>query len=66
MASGCDHVDHVRTQLPYAVVVAVAAALFGYLPAGYGLSPWLGLLLAMAALGGVLYFVGRPRLPSEK
>ncbi|MFQ6046775.1 MAG: Na+/H+ antiporter NhaC family protein, partial [Gemmatimonadales bacterium] len=22
MASGCDHVDHVRTQLPYAVLVA--------------------------------------------
>ena len=22
MASGCDHVDHVRTQLPYALVVA--------------------------------------------
>jgi len=57
MASGCDHVDHVRTQLPYALIVAAAALLLGYLPAGYGVSPWLclpvgaaGLALALAVL----------------
>ena len=32
MASGCDHVDHVRTQLPYALFAASAAVLAGYLP----------------------------------
>jgi Na+/H+ antiporter NhaC len=32
MASGCDHVDHVRTQLPYALFAASAAVLVGYLP----------------------------------
>jgi Na+/H+ antiporter NhaC len=31
MASGCDHVDHVRTQLPYAVFAAIVAAVVGVL-----------------------------------
>ncbi len=30
MATGCDHIEHVRTQLPYATVAMFAAALFGY------------------------------------
>ena len=30
LASGCDHLEHVRTQMPYAVVAAVAA-LVGYM-----------------------------------
>jgi Na+/H+ antiporter NhaC len=34
MASGADHVDHVKTQMPYALSVAAIAILFGYLPAG--------------------------------
>ncbi len=34
MASSCDHVDHVRTQLPYALTAATAALLLGYLPVG--------------------------------
>ncbi len=59
MASGCDHVDHVRTQLPYAVTVAVVALIVGYLPAGFGLSPWIGLLLGSAVLYALLRFVGR-------
>ncbi len=31
MASGCDHVDHVRTQLPYALFSAGVAIGVGYL-----------------------------------
>ncbi|MCW8803148.1 MAG: Na+/H+ antiporter NhaC family protein, partial [Ignavibacteriaceae bacterium] len=26
MASACDHIDHVRTQLPYAITIATASA----------------------------------------
>ncbi len=36
MASGCDHIDHVKTQLPYAVTVFLAALVAGYLPLGLG------------------------------
>ena len=49
LASGCDHIDHVRTQLPYAVTVAGVALICGYLPVGFGLSPWYSL-----SGGGVL------------
>jgi Na+/H+ antiporter NhaC len=34
MAAGCDHVAHVRTQLPYALIGGTLAAL-GFLIAGY-------------------------------
>jgi len=35
MASGADHIDHVKTQMPYAVLVAVVAIVVGYIPAGF-------------------------------
>jgi Na+/H+ antiporter NhaC len=34
MAAGCDHVEHVRTQLPYALAGGMLAAL-AFLAAGY-------------------------------
>jgi Na+/H+ antiporter NhaC len=50
MASGCDHIDHVRTQLPYALVVGVVAILLGTLPTGFGFPWWLSMLLGAAVL----------------
>lgn len=60
MASACDHVDHVRTQLPYALVVAAVAALVGILPASAGVPAWLGLIAGTAVLWGLLRLLGRP------
>ena len=60
MACGSDHVDHVRTQLPYALTVGVVAALVGYLPAGFGFSPGLSLLAGGILLLLILKIVGRP------
>jgi len=42
--------DHFRTQLPYALLAASVAALAGFIPMGYGLSPWLCLLLGSSIL----------------
>ena len=39
-SSDCDVMAHVRTQLPYALAAAALATFLGYLPAGYGISPW--------------------------
>lgn len=59
IASASDHVDHVRTQMPYAVTTMSVAMLCGYLPAVIlGLSPWISLLLGMAALTAFLYWKG--------
>lgn len=60
MASGCDHIAHVRTQLPYALTVGTVAVLLGTLPAGFGMPWWLGMLLGAAALYSVARFVGQP------
>ncbi|MEO1524605.1 MAG: Na+/H+ antiporter NhaC family protein [Planctomycetota bacterium] len=58
-ASGCDHVEHVRTQMPYAVVVGIVCVLFGCLPASFGLSPWISLAVGSVALWLVVRFVGK-------
>lgn len=52
MGAGCDGLDHVKTQLPYALTAAAAVSLLGYLPAGFGLPP--AISLALSAAAGVL------------
>ena len=59
MASGCDHVDHVRTQLPYAMLVGAVAVLLGTLPRGFGFPWWLSLGISAALLWLFLKFLGR-------
>ena len=70
MASGCDHVDHVRTQLPYALLAAAVAILAGYLPqALLGVTPWILLVVGVVVIGAWVRLVGRPvsdRLIAEK
>ncbi len=53
MASGCDHIAHVRTQLPYALVVGAVGMLVGDIPTAFGVSPWISL-----AVGGAILLVG--------
>jgi hypothetical protein len=60
MASGSDHIDHVRTQLPYAGLCAALSLLLGYLPSGFGFSPWIGIVLGLAGLFATLWFYGQP------
>ncbi|PSU50883.1 Na+/H+ antiporter [Photobacterium frigidiphilum] len=43
--AGCHHMDHVLTQLPYAVSVAFGA-LLGYIAIGYTHSTWAGLIVS--------------------
>lgn len=54
MGAACDHIDHVKTQLPYALLVASASAIT-YAAAGRFDSPWL-LLLALALVA--MFVVG--------
>ena len=60
MGAGCNHIDHVKTQMPYALTVAAITVLCGYIPAGLGLSIWIILPMAAAVTIGVVYFVGKP------
>jgi Na+/H+ antiporter NhaC len=60
LASGSDHVDHVRTQLPYALAVAGVALLSGYVPVGYGVPVAVSLAAGAVATVALAYGLGRP------
>ncbi|HVS16447.1 MAG TPA: Na+/H+ antiporter NhaC family protein [Thermoanaerobaculia bacterium] len=60
LASDCDAMEHVRTQVPYALGAAAIAALLGYLPAGLGIPPWPLLLAGGAVCVAWIRFAGRP------
>jgi len=59
-ASSCDHVDHVRTQLPYALLVGGVAIILCLLPVGFGLPWWAGLLAGALVLAAAVRLIGRP------
>ncbi len=59
MASACDHIDHVRTQLPYALLIGLVSVLFGLIPAALGFSPWLSIAVSIFTLAAVLMWRGR-------
>lgn len=52
-ATGCDHLDHVTTQIPYATTVAVVSLLFGYIPIGFGYY----FLPALLPMGAIVLFL---------
>ena len=60
LASGCDHIEHVRTQLPYAMTVGGAAILFGSLMTALGSPWWLGISIGLIVLWLILRFYGKP------
>ena len=58
LGAGCETMDHVRTQMPYALTVAAASVLCGTLLTSLGVSVWLALALGIAAMGLVVRIVG--------
>lgn len=58
-ASGSDHLDHVITQMPYAVTVAAVSVVFGYIPVGFGFQPFILLPVGLLVLFLILQFYGR-------
>lgn len=52
----CNHINHVSTQLPYALTVA-AVSFVGYIIAGLVQSAWIVLPISLAMMFGVLYAI---------
>lgn len=63
MATSCDHIDHVRTQIPYALAVGVVGMVVGDIPTAYGVSPWISLIVGCGILLGLLYLIGEREDP---
>ncbi|PID47659.1 MAG: sodium:proton antiporter [Proteobacteria bacterium] len=59
MGSGCNHIDHVSTQIFYALTVGAITILFGYLLVGFGVSIWITLPLGLLATFGVVRIFGK-------
>jgi len=59
LASGCDHMEHVRTQLPYAMTVGGVAILLGSIMTALGSPWWIGMSLGLVVLWLILRFYGK-------
>ena len=60
MGTSCNHIDHVQTQIYYAIFVAIVTIFIGYIPAGLGV-PWYISLVA-----GVIVMIVGLRILGEK
>jgi Na+/H+ antiporter NhaC len=66
MATSADHVDHVRTQFPYALFAAGVGVVIGDIPAAYGVHPLICIVVGLAVMIGVMYIFGsRPGSDKE-
>ena len=62
LASRCDHLQHVGTQMPYALTVGSVALLVGVMPTAMGLPSWIAFLMAFLLLFLIVRFVGKKPL----
>jgi len=59
LASQCNHMQHVSTQMPYALTVGGVALLIGVLPTALGLPSWVAFLAGYGALYLIIRLVGK-------
>jgi Na+/H+ antiporter NhaC len=59
MASSSDHIDHVNTQLPYALFVGGVGIVVGDIATAFGIPFWVSWVVGIAILWAVLRGLGR-------
>jgi Na+/H+ antiporter NhaC len=59
IASQCDHIEHVRTQLPYAMVVGLVSILAGIMVTVIGFNIWVIYAISVSLLALVVWYFGR-------
>ncbi|MDZ7859411.1 MAG: Na+/H+ antiporter NhaC family protein [Candidatus Krumholzibacteriota bacterium] len=59
MASGADHVDHVKTQLPYALTVGATSLVTGYLLVALGVPITVSLIISACLLFFIIRIFGK-------
>ena len=62
--AGCDHITHVSTQIPYALLVA-GCCFAGYLVAGFTRNVFITLAFSVALLVGALFLLHKFTLKKE-
>lgn len=59
LASGCNHIDHVKTQIPYALTVGAVSVTIGTLLSALGLHPLLAFFIAIGLLILIIELIGK-------
>ncbi len=59
MASGCDHIQHVRTQIPYALYAGGIAMFIGIIPVSFGAPVGIVLFVAFLTLAAGVWLFGK-------
>lgn len=59
MGSGCNHIDHVSTQIPYALLICGISIILGYIPVTFGLNVWITLIIGVIATALILRIIGK-------
>jgi len=60
LASSCNHIEHVRTQLPYALTVGGVSIVIGTIPAAFGVSSWILFPVGLVVLFVIVRIFGKP------
>ncbi len=60
MGAASDHIDHVKTQIQYALPVALITIFLGYIPVGLGVSVWVVLPISILSIILMVRFIGKP------
>ena len=58
ISTGCDHIDHVTTQIVYALTTMAMASLSGYVGVALGMPVWLYFILAPVLIAVLLFSIG--------
>ncbi|PKP11566.1 MAG: sodium:proton antiporter [Bacteroidetes bacterium HGW-Bacteroidetes-4] len=59
LASQCPHIEHVRTQMPYALTVGAVAAFIGVLPGAMGVPSWITFPVGIMVLFFLVKLMGK-------
>lgn len=65
LASSCNHIEHVRTQLPYALTVGSVSIIVGTIPAAYGISSYILFPAGLIFLFIFVWFFGKKASPAH-
>lgn len=59
LATECNHMEHVRTQLPYAITTGLVSIFLGIIPVSLGLNPLLAFGVSLTVLWLLIRFLGK-------
>ncbi|MBN1898514.1 MAG: Na+/H+ antiporter NhaC family protein, partial [Spirochaetes bacterium] len=66
MGAASDHIDHVKTQVVYAIFIALVSLVFCYLPVSLGAPVLIVLPVSIGLTGILVYVIGKPIIIQKK